>query len=102
MAQIEREERIAVDRKEDFDRELRAMQLFGFSKLPFDDSGRFVMPDRFIKLASLGDRLYFQAAGEFFMIWSPAELAKMGPGWEGAQATCAELEANALAAKGRK
>lgn len=100
--QIEREERIAIERGQDFDRELRAMQLFGFSKLPFDDSGRFVMPERFVKLANIGDRLFFQGAGLFFTIWNPAELAKLGSGWEGAQAACAELEAQAVAGKGRK
>jgi MraZ protein len=101
-AQIDREERIAVERGTDFDRELRASQLFGFSKLPFDDSGRFVLPERFVKLANVCDRLFFQGAGGFFTIWNPAELARMGQGWEGAQAACAELEAQALAGKGRK
>ncbi len=101
-AQIDREERVAVERALDFDRELRSTQLFGFSKLAFDDSGRFILPDHFIKLARLGDRLFFQGAGNFFMIWNPAELAAMGAGWEGAQAACIELEAQALAAKARK
>ena len=101
-AQIDREERIAIERETEFDRELRATQLFGFSKLPFDDSGRFVLPDRFLKLARIEDRLYFQGAGGFFTIWNPIELAKMGTGWDGAQAACAELEAAALAGKAAK
>ena len=39
-----------LDREEDragpdFDRDTRAAQLFGFARVPFDDSGRFVLPD---------------------------------------------------------
>lgn len=101
-AQIEREERVAIERGTEFDRELRASQLFGFAKLPFDDSGRFVLPDRFVVLGKLSDSLFFQGAGSFFTLWNPAELAAMGPGWENAQAACAELEAEARGGKGRK
>lgn len=101
-AQIEREETNAINRGLDFDRDLRASQLFGYSKVPFDDSGRFVMPDRFLKLGRLGDCLFFQGAGGFFTIWNPEELGRMGDGWEGAQAACVELEAEARAGKARK
>ena len=100
--QLDREERVAIERGLDFDRELRASQLFGFSKIPFDDSGRFVLPDRFLRLARIDDRLFFQGAGGFFTIWNPDELARMGDGWEGAQAACAEFAAEALAGKGRR
>lgn len=101
-AQLDREERIAIERAVDFDREARAAQLFGFSKIPFDDSGRFVLPDRFLKLGRLTDRLFFQGGGAFFTIWNPDELAKMDAAWEGAQAACAEFETEALAGKARK
>ena len=37
-----------------------------------------------------------------FTLWTPAELAKMGAGWEDAQEACADLEAQALAGKARK
>jgi len=94
-AQIDREERVALQQGKDFDRDLRAMQLFGFSDVPFDDSGRFVIPDHLLNLAGIDDALFFQAAGGFFTLWNPAELAKMGPGWEGAQAACANFAAEA-------
>ena len=100
-AQLDREEAVAVQAGKDYDRELRALQLYGFSEVPFDDSGRFLLPDHLGRLAGVADRLYFQAAGSFFTIWHPEELAKMGAGWEGAQAACVSLEAEALA-KGRK
>lgn len=101
-AQLDREERIAIETgRADFDRDLRAMQLFGFQQVGFDDSGRFIMPDHLAALGKIGDGLYFQGAGRFFTIWNPDELANMGPGWESAQAACANLVAEA-AAKAKK
>lgn len=100
-AQLDREESIAIERDRDFDRDLRAMQLFGFIEVPFDDSGRFVMPDHLAALAKIEGGLYFQGAGRFFTIWNPAELARMGEGWESAQAACDNLVAES-AAKAKK
>jgi len=98
--QLDREEALAAQSGREFDRDLRAMQLYGFSEIPFDDSGRFVMPDHLAGLAAIDGQLYFQGAGSFFMLWSPTELGLMGAGWEGAQAACSSLAAEA--AKGRK
>jgi MraZ protein len=85
-AQLDREEDLAAKRGQD----------------PFDDSGRFVLPDYLAELAKVEDQLYFQGAGQFFVIFSPAELAKMGVGWEGAQAACRQLAAEAAGkAKGK-
>lgn len=95
-AQLDREEDRAIARKDyDFDRDVRAAQLFGFSQLPFDDSGRFVMPEHLRELGKVGDGLYFQAAGDFFFVWAPDELRRMGPEWKGAQAACEKLMAAA-------
>ncbi len=101
-AQLDREERIALDRSQPFDREMRAAQLYGFARVPFDDSGRFVMPERFFKLGNVADQLFFQGGGAFFTLWNPAELAGMGGGWEDAQGACAEFAAQAAAGKPRK
>ena len=100
-AQLDREEERAIRMQLDFDRDMRAMQLFGFVEIPFDDSGRFVMPDHLRSLANVEDGLYFQGAGRFFTIWNPAELEAMGKDWESAQAACANLVAEANA-KGQK
>ncbi|MCB2088013.1 MAG: division/cell wall cluster transcriptional repressor MraZ [Sphingomonadaceae bacterium] len=100
--QLDREERIAIETGKDFDRDLRAMQLFGFVEVPFDDSGRFVMPDHLTTLGKVEDGLYFQGAGRFFTIWNPAELQQMGAGWESAQAACANLVAEAEAKAKKK
>lgn len=99
--QLEREEDRATRLDKDFDRDLRAMQLFGFVEVPFDDSGRFVMPEHLRSLAQVDDGLYFHGGGRFFTIWNPDQLAQMGEQWESAQAACENLVAEA-AAKGRK
>lgn len=87
-AQLDREEDRATALNKDFDRDTRASQLFGFQEMPFDDSGRFVMPDHLRSLANIEDGLFFQGGGRFFTLWNPAELAKMGDDWAGAKAAC--------------
>ena len=101
-AELDREERIALDRGTDFDRELRAAQLYGFAQVPFDDSGRFILPERYFRLGAISDAVYFQGGGLQFTIWNPDELGQMGPGWEDAQEACLDLQAKALSGKGRK
>ena len=99
--QSDREEERAIRMNRDFDRDLRASQLYGFIEIPFDESGRFIMPDFLAELGRLDSGVYFQGAGSFFTLWNPAELYAMGEGWEGAQAACKMLEAETLA-KGKK
>mgnify|MGYP006304381369 FL=1 len=79
----------------DFDPDVRAQQLFGFEQIPFDDSGRFVMPEHLKDLGKVDDALYFHGAGKFFFVWNPAELARMDASFRGAQATCRSLMAKA-------
>ena len=99
-AQLDREEELAYRAGRDFDRDLRASQLFGFVEVPFDDSGRFVMPDHLRALAGIEDGLYFQGGGRFFTIWNPAALDAMGAEWDAAKAACANLVADE--GKGRR
>lgn len=101
-AQLDREEERAIRTNEDFDRDLRAMDLFGYAQIPFDDSGRFVMPDHLRSLALIENGLYFQGGGRFFTIWNPEQLNAMGERWEAAQAACASLIAEAEAKGKRK
>jgi MraZ protein len=91
MAQIDREEEIALNRDRDFDRDTRQSQLFGFSRIPFDASGRFVMPDHLVQLGKFKDGVYFHGAGSFFTLWNPAELYKMDDAWAAAKAACRML-----------
>lgn len=100
-AQLDREETVALSAGREFDRDLRAMQLYGFFEVPFDGSGRFVMPEHLASLARIDRQIYFQGAGGFFTAWSPDELAGMGQGWESAQAACASLAAREQAKAGK-
>ena len=98
--QLEREEERATRLGKDFDRDLRSMQLWGFEQVPFDASGRFVLPDHLAELGNLRDEVFFHGAGDFFTLWSPEQLFAMGEGWEGPQAACRNLAGDA--AKARK
>ena len=100
-ARLDREEALAAQAGKDYDRDKRASQLFGFIEVPFDDSGRFLLPPHFANLAGIGDQLYFHGGGEFFTIWAPDQLALMDDGWAGAQASCAHLASEA-AGRARK
>lgn len=93
--QLDREEERAIRLGQDFDRDFRASHLYSYLQLPFDESGRFVMPEHLRMLAGIEDSLFFQGAGRFFTIWNPAKLAAMGPEWAAAQAACASLLAEA-------
>jgi MraZ protein len=97
---LDREEERATRLGRDYDRDLRSMQLWGFERVPFDASGRFIMPDHLADVGKLRDEVFFHGAGEFFTLWSPDELYAMGEGWEGPQAACVKLANDA--AKGRK
>ena len=97
---LDREEERATRLGRDFDRDLRSMQLWGFEQVPFDASGRFVLPDHLTELGNLRDEVFFHGAGEFFTLWSTEQLYAMGEGWEGPQAACRKLAGDV--AKGRK
>ncbi len=100
-AQLALELETAIRTKRDFDPDLRRLQLFGFVEIPFDASGRFVMPDHLVSLGKLDGGVFFQGAGTFFTLWNPEELYRMGEGYEGPQAACRAL-AGSSGGKGRK
>ncbi|GAA4051968.1 division/cell wall cluster transcriptional repressor MraZ [Parerythrobacter jejuensis] len=99
--QLDREEEMAFKLGREFDRETRSSQLNGFVEIPFDDSGRFVMPDYLRGLGEIADGLYFQGGGRFFTLWNPQELMRMGDDWAAAKAACQALVSEAQA-KGKK
>ena len=98
-AQLDREEERSLRLGHDFDRDLRSSQLNGFAELPFDDSGRFVMPEYLRNLADIGTGLFFQGGGRFFTLWNPEALMKMGDEWAAAKAACSALAGDAGAKK---
>jgi MraZ protein len=98
-AQLDREEELASRRGQDFDRDMRSGQLWTFTTVPFDDSGRFVIPDKLIGVGNVDGQLYFRGGSPFFTIWNPEEIAKMGEGWEADQAACEIMIRDSLAVK---
>jgi MraZ protein len=90
---LEEERQRAKDAGESYDHDTRLMQVYGVVDVPFDGSGRFVLPDHIATIANIGKEIYYQGAGEYLTLWSPEELAKAGPGLEMAQAACASLAA---------
>jgi MraZ protein len=98
---LDREEDNAIKLGKEFDRELRSLQLWTFSEVPFDASGRFVMPDHLAELCAIDQGLCLLGGGRFFTLWAPEQLYKMGAGWEAQQAVCRKLERDA-GAKGKR
>ncbi len=96
---LDREEAAAAKANRDFDRELRSMQLNNFVEVPFDDSGRFVLPSFLGERAGIVEQIYFQGAGDRMFLFAPDELNKMGAGFEGFQDACRDMQADALKAK---
>jgi len=101
-ALIDREQDMAVKSGKDYDADKRSMDLYGFHEVPFDGSGRFVLPEALVTTANVDNQLYFHGAGAFFTAWNPSELSKMGEGWESAQAMCASLASKEIAKAQRK
>jgi MraZ protein len=96
---LDREAETASKAGRDFDRELRSMQLNNFVEVPFDDSGRFVLPGFLGERVGIAEQIYFQGGGDRMMLFAPDELYKMGAGFEGFQDACRDAQADALKAK---
>lgn len=94
---LDREQAEADKKGVEFDREQRETQLSSFREVPFDDSGRFVLPVYLAELARIESQIFFQGAGQVVQLWSPDELAKMGDEWENQKAACRQLASEALA-----
>jgi len=102
-AQVEREEEAALRLGKEFDRDLREMQLWSFQEVPFDASGRFVLPEALCGLVGITDSIAFLGGARSFMLWAPEELYKLDPADVGQQqAMCRQQQAEALARAKRK
>lgn len=87
-----------------WNRDVRSGQLWAFTKVLFDDSGRFQLPEKLIgeDVGNIGDQIYFRGGSPFFTLWNPDELEKMGAGWESDIAACRIMQRDALAKARRK
>ena len=88
---LEKRHEKALENGQDFDYDKESDELFGFERIPFDDSGRFTMPTWLQKAGKIEDGLFFRGAGRFFTVWAPAQLYTMAPEMERARIACETL-----------
>ena len=62
--ELDREQEAALRLGRDFDRELRSLDIYGFERIPFDESGRFTMPDFIKSEGQIADTLFYRGAGQ--------------------------------------
>lgn len=98
-ALVEKEAARQTALQKEFDAEAFAHSLHGFAEVPFDPSGRFVLPDYLCDAANLSDELFLHGAGDNFTLWNPEQLYAMGPMFDGAKAACRRMQADARAGK---
>jgi MraZ protein len=73
--ELREDERAARSAGEAFDRDNRKRRAFGpVEKIPFDDSGRCIIPAFHSHKAKLADAAFFYANGDTFEIWDPETL----------------------------
>lgn len=74
---LQRDEARALDAGRAVDRDNLARMAFGGGEeLPFDASGRFILPPFYRDAAQLGDLAFFIGTGERFEIWNPRLLVE--------------------------
>ncbi|MGB3753754.1 MAG: division/cell wall cluster transcriptional repressor MraZ [Parerythrobacter sp.] len=93
--QLDREYDVALNAGREFDYDARSLALFGFDKVPFDDSGRFTLPPHLASAAKVDGGLFIRGAGRFFTLWSPSELYRMGDEMAKLKAECESFVAQA-------
>lgn len=81
-----------------FDRLELTAQLTGFSKVAFDDSGRFVMPADLMEDCGITDAIYWHAVDDHIVLFNPEVLYDRGPRFMRNRCRRAEAEARAKAA----
>ena len=74
-ARLARDEERALDAGREVDRDNLARATFGNGdELPFDASGRFILPAYYRARAGLDDLAFFVGLGDWFEIWNPKRL----------------------------
>ena len=87
----------------DFDVDTYIHSLSVFAEVPFDPSGRFVLPEYLADTCGIRNELFFHGATDHFTIWAPEVFYAMdAPAFEGAKAACRFKLAEAHAQKAKK
>ncbi len=75
IAEIDREEDIAIARGEPYDRDAAGARKFSsLQELSFDASGRFVIPPMLQAVADMSEHVMFHGNGSTFCLWDPQTL----------------------------
>jgi MraZ protein len=93
---------VALRAGRDFDADKRASDIYSSYEVPFDGSGRFVLPDDLVALAEISDQLYFRGNGRYFTVWAPEQLYGMEDDWKAAKTACRSLAEKEIAKARRK
>ena len=94
-AELAREQELAAKIGKEIDVDRRRMSLFSFRKVPFDDSGRFVMPEALRKRAGIEEGIYLNGMGTHFTIWAPQILESLGEDFDDIWMDCEDAMAEA-------
>ncbi|MCB2077446.1 MAG: division/cell wall cluster transcriptional repressor MraZ [Novosphingobium sp.] len=102
-AEIDAEADLAARAGREFDREERSLELYAYEPVPFDNSGRFVLPETLAIPAEIEDQVFFRGGGKFFTIWAPHQLETMDDVkiWKNAKIVCRALAKKALEKAGK-
>lgn len=79
--QLEEEARLARQTGTPFNYRQRVGQLLTVGKVPFDASGRFILPAKYLKVGNISDNICFMSGGQVIMLWDLDQLGAMGPEW---------------------
>ena len=93
--QIDLEREGALSRGLPFDEFDLRRQLFSFEQIPFDSSGRFLMPDYLMDSGRITDAICVIGFGRYFTIWAPEVLYMQDDTYAPQMAACRSLEAEA-------
>lgn len=75
LAEITREEDIAIARGEPYDRDAAGARKFSsLQELSFDASGRFILSPMMQAMGELDDKVLFLGIGKTFSLWNPELL----------------------------
>jgi len=97
---IAKEVQRQTDLRQDFDIDAFVHNISMITEVPFDPSGRFVLPEFLAGPCGITDELLFHAANDHFTVWAPEVFYAMeGTSFEGAKAISRFKLAEAKAAK---
>ncbi|MCB2048715.1 MAG: hypothetical protein KDE32_10875 [Novosphingobium sp.] len=101
-ADARRDADMAAQAGRDFNRQKGVIDVSGYERVPYDNGGRFVVPEMLGPLVGIDERIYFRGGTDFFLMWSPEALYAMDSSWKRDIDLCRRMEAQADAKGARK